>query len=226
MKTDKNTTELIEDFKETLIDEREKQREFGGASRQTIKAFNRCIMLFDEHKKRQEHTLKSSEVLVEKVQELKRYIELNTDNVSWVILHGRINCILSILSTITTKRSEVVTATTTETASEWISVEDRLPEHGQHVLVWDLRDNVYASRGNKGDDGEGRLRCGDAVFFDEKIKWECWSNESQSYWNDFEDYISINGPRYRWSGHGPCSFRQVTHWMQLPQPPTQDNEWE
>jgi hypothetical protein len=102
----------------------------------------------------------------------------------------------------------------------WISVEDRLPDHGDHVLVWDLSDNVYPfTRGNKGDDGEGRRRYGDVIFFDKKISWNGWSKESQSNWNDFEDYISTNGPRYIWCGHGHCSFGQVTHWMPLPEPP-------
>jgi len=103
---------------------------------------------------------------------------------------------------------------------KWISVDEKLPEHGDHVLVWDLRDNVYPfPRGNKGDDGEGRSRYGDAIFFDKKVKWDDYPNELKSHWNDFEDYISINGPRYVWSGHGPCSFGQVTHWQPLPEPP-------
>jgi len=104
--------------------------------------------------------------------------------------------------------------------SEWISVKDRLPNHGDHILVWDLRDNVYPfPSGHKGDDGEGRKRYGDAIFFDKKVNWDGYSEKTKSSWDNFDDYISLNGPRYVWSGDGPCSYGSVTHWMPLPEPP-------
>ena len=85
--------------------------------------------------------------------------------------------------------------------SDWIDVKERLPEEGQHVLVWTDRMNVFAfPRGCPGDDGTGRVRMGDAIFTTE--------------------ISHIDGSKYnKWSGQGPCSFTDVTHWMHSPQPP-------
>ena len=103
---------------------------------------------------------------------------------------------------------------------KWIKVEDKLPVHGQHVLVFDLKDNVFPfPRGHKGDNGNGNISIGDAIFFDKKCEWDEMDADYQSNWKNFNQYLSMNGPRERWSGHGPCSFDEVTHWMPLPDPP-------
>ena len=121
---------------------------------------------------------------------------------------------------------------------EWINIKDRLPQHSQHVLVWENRFNVY-SRCNDGlgDDGMGRVRIGDAIFRDrlngttpeefiEKQNQEirALNLERTKYsllkeWESYDDYCRANGSSYRWEGHGPCSFKDVTHWMPLPNPP-------
>ena len=101
----------------------------------------------------------------------------------------------------------------------WISVDERLPDHGQHVLVWEDRFNVYAfPSGHVGDDGKGRVRMGDAIFFSGEVSWNERSVEDKSSWKNKEDYKSMNAWD-EWSGHGPCSFSDVTHWMPLPEPP-------
>ena len=103
--------------------------------------------------------------------------------------------------------------------SKWISIKDRLPEHGQHVLVWEDRFNVFPfPRGSGGDDGEGRVRMGDAVFWSGQVGWDEMTAERQKLWKNADDYRSMNGWD-EWSGQGPCSFGDVTHWMPLPPPP-------
>jgi len=103
--------------------------------------------------------------------------------------------------------------------TNWISIEDQLPEHGQHVLVWEDRFNVYPfPRDHPGDDGEGRIRMGDAIYHSGQHEWDM--KEDKSPWNNSsEEYKSMN---YwdRWKGHGPCSFDNVTYWQPLPKPPT------
>ncbi len=120
---------------------------------------------------------------------------------------------------------------------EWIDVKDKLPQHGQHVLVWENRFNVYSRcNGGLGDDGMGRTRMGDAVFGDrlngttQREFIEERNREIRAHnitrpsdwplkeWESYDDYCRANGPSHRWQG-GPCSFKDVTHWMPLPNPP-------
>lgn len=88
---------------------------------------------------------------------------------------------------------------------DWISITDRLPSHGQHVLVWDNRDNVFPFPGGQsalGDDGKGHYSMGDAIYHYEK-----------------SSLVGGNTMFHRWEGQGPCRFDEVTHWMPLPEPP-------
>ena len=105
---------------------------------------------------------------------------------------------------------------------KWISVKEALPVHGQHVLVWDVRSNVYPfPRGIGGDDGEGRVQMGDAIYWSGEVCWkEMGADYRQQHWGDSkENYIECGNSWDRWEGHGPCSFSQVTHWMELPTEP-------
>ena len=103
---------------------------------------------------------------------------------------------------------------------QWIDVNERLPEHDQHVLVWEDRFNVYPFQsGSKGDDGDGRVRMWDAIYWSGQAEWDSMTKERQSRWIDVDDYRSMNQwDKWRWQG--PCSFGDVTHWMPLPKPPT------
>ena len=106
--------------------------------------------------------------------------------------------------------------------NEWINVKDRKPEHGQHVLVWENRYNVFPfPRGNKGDDGEGRIRMGDAIYRSGDVAWS--QRSDKHHWNNNKaDFIEANNRWDTWSGHGPCGFSDddVTHWIPLPFPPS------
>ena len=78
---------------------------------------------------------------------------------------------------------------------DWISVDDRLPEHGQHVLVWSDVDCFIGI----GDDENGALRIGDCVFRSEHDK---------------------RYDRNQWKGRFDGSyFIGVTHWQPLPEAP-------
>lgn len=100
----------------------------------------------------------------------------------------------------------------------WTYIEDGVyPEHGQHVIVWDLRDNVYSG---KGDNDKGQVQGGDCFYRDEKIDWDKSSDAYKARWKDYDDYQSMNGSRHRWSGQGPCSFGEVVAWRPFPTMPS------
>jgi len=98
--------------------------------------------------------------------------------------------------------------------SKWISIDDRLPRHKQHVIVCNDRFNV---KNGEGDDEHGRVRMGDAFFYSGDVMWDEKGSE-QSSWESKEAYARING-WHEWSGQGPCSFSEVTHWMPMPEMP-------
>lgn len=102
--------------------------------------------------------------------------------------------------------------------SEWVSVNDRLPEDGQHVLVYDGMNNVCSGLG---DNEYGQIKIGDAVYYSGQVAWDDMVvNGQASRWdNDLSKYLSCNNKWDEWSGQGPCEFTKVTHWMSLPKPP-------
>jgi len=100
----------------------------------------------------------------------------------------------------------------------WISVKDRVPEHQQHVLVWDERDNVHTSS-DHGDDGRGRIKIGDATYYCGQTEWDEKPLFDRNKWNDNPEVYKSMNSWDTWHGQGPCSFNEVTHWMPLPQPP-------
>lgn len=100
----------------------------------------------------------------------------------------------------------------------WFYPEDGVyPEHGQHVIVWDLRDNVYSGNG---DNNKGQVQGGDCFFIDKKVEWDSRPLSERMRWNDnFEEYASMNGGRYIWNGQGPCTFNEVVAWRPFPSKP-------
>lgn len=92
----------------------------------------------------------------------------------------------------------------------WISVEERLPENGQVVLCywWNVhcceRDNLSVMRFRKGRTAE-ELK--DAKCFSRSDQWG--NNKKPYCWDD---------------PHGPLSLfgQEVTHWMELPEPPKEE----
>ena len=79
--------------------------------------------------------------------------------------------------------------------SEWISVEDRLPEHSCHVLVACNGGNVDAT-----------FYCEDASFFDFRYG-NILNRKHHGKWS--KHFQLARGYGYR-----------ITHWMPLPEPPT------
>ena len=80
--------------------------------------------------------------------------------------------------------------------SEWISVKDRLPEHGAYVLVW--------------LDGE------DAPIV---------ADYRPTGWSARTDGLRVGCMAYCYGGMIENDFNQqeITHWMPLPEPPEADN---
>ena len=104
----------------------------------------------------------------------------------------------------------------------WISVDDRLPEDGQHVLVWNDRFNVKVGNG---DDDHGCVRMGDAFFRSGQARWD--SMRDGIAWGDDPEKFKEDNGWHRWIGQGPCSFGSVRFWMPMPESPTsQDKESE
>lgn len=95
------------------------------------------------------------------------------------------------------------------------------PEHQQHVIVWEDRFNVKAvGAGHPGDDGKGRYRMGDAIFWSGQVEWDrhVAAGSASSWNNDPEVYKSMNRWN-RWSGQGPCDFTNVVCWQPMPSAP-------
>jgi len=98
----------------------------------------------------------------------------------------------------------------------WNYIEDGVfPIQGQHVIVWDLRDNV---RQGNGDNADGQVQGGDCFYSDELTSWHTRPISDRERWNNsFSEYIECgNGPRHGWSGQGPCKFSHVVAWRPFP----------
>lgn len=97
----------------------------------------------------------------------------------------------------------------------WNYIEDDVyPEHNQHVIVWDMRSNVFDANGE-------RVTGGDCWFKDQKVEWDKRTLDDRMQWkDDFDYFLSMNGPRYRWKGHGPCGFGEVVAWKPFPIKPS------
>lgn len=85
--------------------------------------------------------------------------------------------------------------------SEWISVEDRLPEIGDWVLLFVYRGTWLDSNGSD----YGKHCCCVGGYKGPRGKDEGWRDNDIPTWNQF-------GPDYYTSN-------DVTHWMPLPEPP-------
>lgn len=91
---------------------------------------------------------------------------------------------------------------------EWISVEDKLPENGQMVLIYD--GNAYQWKPT--------ISC--AIFQKGKTK-EQLKEEGYKTMSGADEYGNNKKP-YRWcSGNSPMNWhgQMVTHWMPLPETP-------
>ena len=100
--------------------------------------------------------------------------------------------------------------------SEWIEVEDRLPEHGQHVLVF-VKFQVFNH--GIGDDGGGRIMMVDAVYESGQCNWDSRNENEKAMWDfSVEKYLRCGNSWDKWTSGGSC-YSNVTHWMPLPKPP-------
>jgi len=101
--------------------------------------------------------------------------------------------------------------------SEWISVKDRMPEHGRKVLA--TYTNSYGKR---------RFIVG--------CHFERWTEEAghedecaSEYCEKRDEYFALEGwyeQQDNWDDYASISVHEgeVTHWMPLPEPPEADNE--
>lgn len=91
--------------------------------------------------------------------------------------------------------------------ANWINTEDRVPEHGDVVLIRTNRTNVTTYRGQP-------MQHHVATF----CKGVTAAEVEASGVQHFADEGGNNLRPYRWSGDGPCSWfgQDVTHWMQIP----------
>ena len=104
--------------------------------------------------------------------------------------------------------------------SKWISVEDELPEDGQHVIVYDDGDNLLPfPTGHPGDDGRGRLKKHGAIFLCGDAAWERMVENGHAKNWDFsrEKYQECGNEWNRWQGVCGLYFRKVTRWQSMPE---------
>lgn len=104
--------------------------------------------------------------------------------------------------------------------SEWISVNDSLPEREKPVLVAvkNYRGNMFVTKGMYED---GTVLIPNSIWlWDDYDEWGEYNEELDEYyvpegWFEWNDFIENCG----------VIDQQVTHWMPLPEPPKEaDND--
>lgn len=110
---------------------------------------------------------------------------------------------------------------------EWISVDERLPEEGEYVIVW--VGSVQVARIEKGITEEERQKMKNGEVED-RIEYG-WSQSTgfiplkRSNTYKACDVFGNNLVPYCWKANGgPMEWfgQNVTHWMPLPEPPKGD----
>ena len=108
--------------------------------------------------------------------------------------------------------------------SEWISVNERLPERGEYVLIW--CGSVQVARIEKGISMAERKAMQDGILDDPVERGWCasegWRSHRRSDLFRGCDEWGNNLVPYHWYANGgPMSWfgQDVTHWMPLPEPP-------
>lgn len=88
-----------------------------------------------------------------------------------------------------------------------ISIEDRVPEDRQVVLIYTNETNVFGSKGQL-------MRFHVATF----VKGRTAEEVERDRCSTFGDQQWNNRVPYGWKGDGPCAWfgQEVTHWMPLP----------
>jgi hypothetical protein len=108
--------------------------------------------------------------------------------------------------------------------NDWIKVTDRLPEEGKSVLGW-VKGRTHPVRLKKGLSKKTRQAMLDG---DIPMEYnECFMGHGgvlkskRTSIFSFYDEEGNNKRAYGWDGEGPFQFfgQDVTHWMELPEPP-------
>jgi len=102
--------------------------------------------------------------------------------------------------------------------SEWISVEERLPESGENVLAY------YTNSFSKGR----RIRAEYVAPKSREAEWECADPDTQCVEHDEEsDCFYLTAGWYElmdnWDEYSSIAVTEgvITHWMPLPPPPSE-----
>ena len=105
--------------------------------------------------------------------------------------------------------------------SEWISVHDKLPKHGQHVLIF-VKWQIYFHGIGDDHDGTGRIMMTDAVYESGQCNWDERSKAEKDKWDgSIEKYLMCGNSWDKWTSGG-SNYSDVTHWMPLPEAPKPD----
>lgn len=83
----------------------------------------------------------------------------------------------------------------------WISVEDRLPENAQYVLVWDAKKDTWHS----------------TIYLSGDTAWDEMPDiyKEINWNNNKEEYIACRNRWDRWE-YGPFIYENITHWKPGP----------
>ena len=103
------------------------------------------------------------------------------------------------------------------TVQEWISVNDRLPESGVHVLI-------CCEMHRYGGEIAGKYVCDGYYAEANKIRAECFADECNYEYSEEDDECYLCEGWYEvvknWDDYNSVAVEDfVTHWMPLPKPP-------